>query len=134
MTKNPGIVQRTCAILADLMAGRTHDRRSLAAVHGVELAAADRYIKHLATVPGVESVRTGRRLTIRWWPEPQTGHFRVELSEQTTDLIGELAQFGIYGRDSEEVARRFIDEGIQRFCARPALEPNRSTRKGAARR
>jgi hypothetical protein len=128
--KRHGVVQRTCAILADLMAGRTHDRQSIAEAHGVELAAADRYIRHLASmVPGVEEKRDGRKLTIRWWPEPQSGHFRVELSEQTTDLIGELAQRGIYGRTPEEVARRFIDEGIQRFCAKPAIEPNRSTRK-----
>lgn len=113
--KRSGVVQRTCAILAELIGGREHDRQSIAAMHGVELAAADRYIKHLLSIPGVGSMRRKRRLFIHWAGVgyPLNG---LPLSDQSIDLLHRLASFGVYGITPEQVAARFIDEGVQRFC------------------
>jgi hypothetical protein len=59
-----GTIETTCAILGGLLRGATHDRRSLAHVHGMTVASADRYIRHLSTVPGVVIVKKGRRLLV----------------------------------------------------------------------
>jgi len=60
-----GTIGKTCAILADVLAGRELDRHDLAARHGVRVAAADRYIAAMSSVPGVETTRKGRRLILR---------------------------------------------------------------------
>lgn len=119
--KRPGIVQRTCAILADLMRGDVHDRHSLAQAHGVTLAAADRYIRELLKVPGVNAHRAGRKLRINW--ADATAGLRVLPSAQASDLLYQLAGFGIYGTTSAEVAERLIDQGLERFVPIPVLAP-----------
>jgi predicted DNA-binding transcriptional regulator YafY len=61
-----GVIQRTSAVLADLMAGTVHDRHTIAERFGVAVAAADRYIRQLQRVPGVVQFREGRRLAIKF--------------------------------------------------------------------
>jgi hypothetical protein len=61
-----GTIAKTCAILASLIRGAIHDRHTLAKDFDVQLAAADRYVRHLETVPGVVSVKLQRRRAIRW--------------------------------------------------------------------
>jgi hypothetical protein len=46
---------------------------------------------------------------------------RVSLSRQSWELLEELAQRGIYGRNPAEVAGRFVDRALQRFVELPRL-------------
>ncbi len=46
---------------------------------------------------------------------------RVTVSEQSQRLLDQLAERGIYGRNSAEVAGRFIDEALQKFVEQPKL-------------
>jgi hypothetical protein len=50
---------------------------------------------------------------------------RVTLSQQSKDLLEELARRGIYGRNEAEVAGRFIDNALQEFVETPKLKPSR---------
>ena len=61
-----GVVRRSYAVLSSLIRGAVHDRHTIAADFGVDLAAADRYVQALAAVPGVLVTKHGRRLTVRW--------------------------------------------------------------------
>ncbi len=56
---------------------------------------------------------------------------RVTVSEQSERLLEQLAQKGIYGRNSAEVAGRFVDEALKRFVEQPKLrlETKRNRRK-----
>jgi len=47
------------------------------------------------------------------------------LSQQSKDLLEELARRGIYGRNEAEVAGRFIDNALQEFVETPKLKPSR---------
>jgi hypothetical protein len=62
-----GTIGTTCAILASLIRGAVHDRETIANAFGMELASADRYIRTLVEVPGVVSLKQGRRRTLRWY-------------------------------------------------------------------
>jgi hypothetical protein len=53
--------------------------------------------------------------------------FNVTLSEQSVDLLKELATRGIYGRTSAEVGGRFIEQALQQFVEAPKLIPGRSS-------
>jgi hypothetical protein len=55
---------------------------------------------------------------------------RITLSGQSVDLLELLAQKGIYGRNSAEVAGRFVDKALQGFVESPMLKL-RSKRKGS---
>jgi len=44
---------------------------------------------------------------------------RVSLSDQSLELLEQLARRGIYGRNPAEVAGRFIDRALSRFVDRP---------------
>ncbi len=56
---------------------------------------------------------------------------RVTVSEQSQQLLEQLAQKGIYGRNSAEVAGRFVDEALQKFVEQPKLRLRiRNARKG----
>jgi hypothetical protein len=57
-------IGQTCAIAASLISGRAHDRHSIAKDFEMQVAAADRHIQHLLTVPGFVVVKTGRRRLI----------------------------------------------------------------------
>jgi len=46
---------------------------------------------------------------------------RVTVSEQSEELLEQLARQGIYGRNSAEVAGRFIDQALQQFIKPPKL-------------
>jgi hypothetical protein len=46
---------------------------------------------------------------------------RVTVSAQSAALLDELAAKGIYGRNSAEVAGRFVDEALQKFVEAPRL-------------
>lgn len=59
-----GTIEMTCAVMSDLLRGSTHDRRSLASSYQVSVAAADRYIRHLAAVPGIVTAKRGRLLLV----------------------------------------------------------------------
>lgn len=62
----------------------------------------------------------GSRRTLR--PDPAGGFWvRLPLSEQSVDLLHQLAARGIYGATPEEVAARFVDEKLQDFCPPPVL-------------
>jgi len=59
-------------------------------------------------------------------PYPAGGFWvRLPLSEQSVDLLYQLAARGIYGATPEEVAARFVDEKIQDFCSPPHLGGDR---------
>jgi hypothetical protein len=49
---------------------------------------------------------------------------RVTVSEQSAELLEELAARGIYGRNAAEVAGRFIDSALQDFVEPPKLVLN----------
>jgi hypothetical protein len=51
--------------------------------------------------------------------------FEVTLSEQSVDLLKELAARGIYGRTPAEVGGRFIEQALQQFVETPKLIPGR---------
>ena len=51
---------------------------------------------------------------------------RVTVSTQSAALLDELATKGIYGRNSAEVAGRFVDEALQKFVKTPLLPLNSS--------
>lgn len=53
--------------------------------------------------------------------------FEVTLSEQSVDLLKELATRGIYGRTPAEVGGRFIEQSLQNFVEQPKLVPARSS-------
>lgn len=61
-----GTIARTCSVLSSLMRGAVHDRHTIAEMFGVSVAAADRYIRTLASVPGVTVIKQGRRATVRF--------------------------------------------------------------------
>lgn len=50
---------------------------------------------------------------------------RVTVSKQSELLLEQLAEKGIYGRNSAEVAGRFVDEALQRFVDQPKLRVRR---------
>jgi hypothetical protein len=47
----------------------------------------------------------------------------LPLSAASVRLLGKLSDYGIYGATVEEVAARFIDEGLAKYCEPPKLEP-----------
>jgi len=47
---------------------------------------------------------------------------RVTLSGQSVDLLEQLAQQGIYGRNAAEVAGRFVDNALQQYVGPPKLQ------------
>ena len=49
--------------------------------------------------------------------------FEVTLSEQSADMLKELATRGIYGRTPAEVGGRFIEQALQQFVETPKLVP-----------
>jgi hypothetical protein len=56
---------------------------------------------------------------------------RVTVSVQSRRLLEQLAERGIYGRNSAEVAARFIDNALKEFVEKPTLTVGRvSKRKG----
>lgn len=59
-----GTIDRTCTILGHLLRGQVFERRALAAAFGISVAAADRYIRCMTTVPGVVVRKVGRRLLV----------------------------------------------------------------------
>jgi hypothetical protein len=58
----------------------------------------------------------------------------VTISEQSEQLLEELARRGVYGRNPAEVAGRFIDQALQQFIDRPALKPVIKRKPGRMRR
>lgn len=52
----------------------------------------------------------------------KSGELRITLSQQSIDLLDELAKRGIYGRNKAEVAARFIDVALERFIDAPRLK------------
>jgi predicted DNA-binding transcriptional regulator YafY len=58
-------LNRTVLLIADLLAGKTHDRNSAAEKLGIQPAAADRQLRAIARLPGVNIVKQGRRRTFR---------------------------------------------------------------------
>jgi len=45
----------------------------------------------------------------------------VELSEQSWAYLERLVGYGIYGKTMDEVARRFIDQALEKFVETPVL-------------
>jgi predicted DNA-binding transcriptional regulator YafY len=68
MARKAGVISRTLEIVRDLMSGAVHDRHSLANAFDLTVAAADRYIRELRRVPGVEVFRDGRSLRVKFNP------------------------------------------------------------------
>jgi len=59
-------LHRTVQLIADLMAGKSHDRNSAAEKLGIQPASADRQLKAIASLPGVKQVKEGRRRVFRF--------------------------------------------------------------------
>ena len=51
---------------------------------------------------------------------------RVELSPEAFGLLYRLTGIGIFGRDPNEVAARFIDQALQAFVEQPKIWPKMS--------
>lgn len=51
-------------------------------------------------------------MSARLFPKPS---LFLTLSPQSLELLEAIAARGIYGRDSNEVARRFIDKALEQF-------------------
>ena len=64
--RTAGTVRRVCVVMDSLIRGAVHDRHTLARNFGVGAAAADRYMRALQIVPGIITIKSGRRLTVRW--------------------------------------------------------------------
>ena len=47
----------------------------------------------------------------------------ITMSQQSFDLLHELAELGIYGENSEDVALRFIEAKLQELVKKPKLKP-----------
>ena len=45
----------------------------------------------------------------------------ITLSEQSLDALNQIAGRGIYGRNSADVAARFVDEALQRLVDFPPI-------------
>lgn len=50
---------------------------------------------------------------------------RVTVSVQSVKLLEQLAERGIYGRNSAEVAARFIDDALKEFVDKPKFTAGR---------
>jgi len=48
--------------------------------------------------------------------------FKVTLSHQSVQMLEELAKRGLYGRNSADVAARFIDQALERFAEAPRFK------------
>lgn len=66
-----------------------------------------------------------RRGYIEWDPEPAVPRDVWPLSDRSIQLLGKLAELGIYGRTAAAVAARFIDQALLEFVERPVLEAKR---------
>lgn len=64
--RDPGVVQRTCALIESLVRGAVHDRHTISRTFGVGLAAADRYIRELGAIPGMTTTKKGRLLMLQF--------------------------------------------------------------------
>ena len=64
--RSGGTIQRSCDIVSSLIRGAIHDRDTIANAFDCNRAAADRYIRILQSVPGIVTLKQGRRLTVRW--------------------------------------------------------------------
>lgn len=53
----------------------------------------------------------------------------VTLSEQSIDLLKQIAQLGRFGRSEAEVCARFIDKALEQFAETPTLEPGIGRRR-----
>jgi hypothetical protein len=65
--KNIGTISVAYSVLASLIRGAVHDRKTIADAFGMTVASADRYIRELIKLPGVVLRKKGRRLTVRWY-------------------------------------------------------------------
>ena len=54
---------------------------------------------------------------------------RVTVSVQSRRLLEQLAERGIYGRNSAEVAARFVDDALKEFVDKPKLTVGRVSKK-----
>lgn len=56
----------------------------------------------------------------------------VTLSEQSIDLLKQIAELGRFGRNEAEVCARFIDKSLEQFAATPTfmsrIRPKRARR------
>ena len=55
----------------------------------------------------------------------------VTLSEQSIDLLQQLAALGRFGRSEAEVCARFIDKALEHFAETPKLMPRVGPKKAA---
>lgn len=46
---------------------------------------------------------------------------RVTLAAQSVQVLDEIAKHGIYGKNSAEVAARFVEERLREFTAKPVV-------------
>jgi hypothetical protein len=60
----------------------------------------------------------------------QSKQFRITISEQSEDLLEQLAEKGIYGRNAAEVAGRFVDQALREFVEKPTLKVRTRGTKG----
>jgi hypothetical protein len=53
----------------------------------------------------------------------------VTLSEQSVELLAQIAARGIYGRNPAEVAGRFVDQELVRLVEAARLKPRKGPKK-----
>jgi hypothetical protein len=57
----------------------------------------------------------------------------VTLSEQSVELLEEIARRGIYGRNPAEVAGRFVDQELVRFVEASGVKPRKGPKRSPRR-
>jgi hypothetical protein len=53
----------------------------------------------------------------------------VTLSEQSVDLLKQIAELGRFGRSEADVCARFIDKSLEQFAETPRLKPRIGPRR-----
>ena len=53
---------------------------------------------------------------------------KITVSRQSAQLLAQVAERGIYGRNQSEVASRFVDKALEAFVEKPVFKLGRSRR------
>ncbi len=64
----------------------------------------------------------------------RSGSLTVTLSEQSVQLLEQIASRGIYGRNPAEVAGRFVDQELVRLVEAAGLKPRKGPKRSRPRR
>jgi hypothetical protein len=87
-----------CRIIADLLSGGRHSRRTVADITGRSLTTADRWLETIETLPGARRVKIGKTAWIEipqpepWKPKKRIASKRLTRGKQGTDWMKKLSR------------------------------------------